>query len=43
MLTRTANPKTLLALLSRYTGKAYKRNQSADGLKDVSQILEAIK
>ena len=42
LLTRTATLSNLLALLSRYTGKKYKRTAKAEGLEDAKRLLEEI-
>lgn len=43
ILTRTATPKNLLGLLSRYTGKAYNPRQSEEGLRDCEALLKELK
>lgn len=43
ILTRTATPKNLLKLLSRYTGKSYNPRQSEEGLRDCESLLNQLK
>lgn len=43
MLTRGANNKTLMSIVSEYTGKVYKRNGVDEAIKDGREVLEKLK
>ena len=43
MLTRGATNKNLMAIISGYTGKDYKRNQVDDAIKDARELLDKFK
>ena len=43
MLTRGATNKNLMAIVSEYTGKAYKRNQVDEAIKDGNELLDKMR